>query len=255
MIIIFAEERQDKIIELIKEGKSVKVEQLCAEFNVSASTIRRDLQKLEELDLIKRTHGGAVANKKGTKFEPSFVDKENEHLQGKEEIAFKALELVEDGDTIFIDAGTTTAQLAKLLNRRSNLTIVTNGTNTMLELVSTEHQVILTGGIFKKRTLALIGPIAEDNLRQFHIDKAFLGTNGIDLKAGITTPDVVEASVKRVMIEVADEVIVLVDRSKFNETTFVKIVDLADIDKVITDNKLDKEQLIEYQKKVEMIFA
>ncbi|TDX45305.1 DeoR/GlpR family DNA-binding transcription regulator [Orenia marismortui] len=251
---MFAEERRDKIFELIKDGKAVAVNELCDIFNVSSSTIRRDLQQLEDSGLINRTHGGAVVAE-GRKFEPSFIEKEKEHPNAKKKIAKQALELIEDGDTIILDAGTTTTELARLLEELSDLTIVTNATNIALELSTSKHQIILTGGILKKKTLAMVGPIAELNLRNLNPDKVFLGANGITLSDGLTTPDLVEANTKKAMLERAKEVIILADHSKFGETAFVKIAEIKDIDTIITDRDLNRETLKKFKENVEIILA
>jgi len=249
---MFAEQRQAKIVELIESGKLVKVKSLSDKFKVSTSTIRRDLDKLEKSGEIQRIHGGALA-KGGTKLEPSFVEKEKEYPQVKESIAQKAAGLINDGDTIILDAGTTTTQLAKLLDSHKDLTIVTNAINIALELAQGPNQVLLTGGYLKKHTLAMVGPIADINLKKFHANKVFLGANGIDLRAGVTTPDLVEANSKKIMIQMAKEVIVLADHSKFEETAFIKIADLESVDKIITDNALDNEVLNKFKNKVRII--
>ncbi|PRX31690.1 DeoR family transcriptional regulator [Orenia metallireducens] len=254
MIKIFAEERQLKIVEILEKNNSVTVNQLCEQFNVSASTIRRDLQLLEEQSLIQRTHGGAVA-KGGTKFEPSFIEKEKEHHQAKVNIGRKAAGLINEGDTIILDAGTTTTELAKHLGDYQDLTVVTNGVNIALELSQGNCEVILIGGHLRKHTLAMVGPVAEDNLSKFYADKVFLGTNGIDLKAGITTPDLVEANTKKTMLERAKEVIVLADYSKFEETSFVKVVEIEEVDIIVSDSSLKEELVDSFKEKVDIILA
>ncbi|MCK8828287.1 DeoR/GlpR family DNA-binding transcription regulator [Natroniella acetigena] len=251
---MFAEERRTEIIGLTKEGKSVTVNDLCDKFDVSASTIRRDLQLLEKEGLLERTHGGAVA-KGGAKFEPSFIEKETENIESKLAIGQQAAELISDGDTIIIDAGTTTTKLIDHLDNYLNLTIITNAVNVAVKLAKSSHEIILTGGNLKKKTLAMVGPCAEINLKRFNVDKVFLGTNSIDLEQGITTPDLVEANVKSLMVEVAQEVIVLADHTKFKEVAFINVVGLAEVDKIITDQKLEKEILKEYKQQVEIIVS
>ncbi|GAB6099569.1 DeoR/GlpR family DNA-binding transcription regulator [Halanaerocella petrolearia] len=239
---MLAEERRTKILDLINHDNSVKVKELCDKFEVSGSTIRRDLKKLEDRELIARTHGGAVA-KEDSNLEPSFMEKEHEHTQAKSLIGKKAAELVDDGDTIILDAGTTTTEMAKSLTEHQDLTIVTNGVNIALELADSSHEVILPGGNLKKNTLALVGPATENYLQHLHADKVFLGANGIDLETGVTTPDLVEANVKGKMASKAKEVIVLADKSKFEQVTLVKVLDIANVSKIITNTEIDREIL------------
>ncbi|WP_027339584.1 DeoR/GlpR family DNA-binding transcription regulator [Halonatronum saccharophilum] len=252
---MFAEERRRKIVELLNEEDSKGVNELCNYFEVSPSTIRRDLQVLEKEGLVKRTHGGAVPLEDGMRFEPSFIEKEKEFPQEKKAIGRKAAELVNNGETIILDAGTTTIQLAKALKDHKELTIITNATNIALELAQEEHQIILIGGTLKKTTLATVGPVSEMNLNTFYVDKVFLGANGIHPKAGITTPDLVEANTKRTMIERAESVIVLADNSKFGEISFVSISDLSKVDTIITNKGEGKSLVDQIKKEVKVIFA
>lgn len=249
---MLAEDRRAKILKFVNQHQSAKVNELSEKFEVSTSTVRRDLQKLEERGDIARTHGGAVA-KEGVSFEPSYIEKEHEQEAEKRLIAQKAVELIEDGDTIILDAGTTTAALSEELEQFNDLTVVTNGINIALELVDSPHEVIIPGGNLKKRTLALVGPVAEDYLEGLNAEKAFIGANGIDLDAGVTTPDLVEANVKKRMAEKAKEVIILADHSKFNTVTLVEVLDLEQVDKIITDDDLDETVKKEFSQQVDIL--
>ncbi|MBM7624168.1 DeoR/GlpR family DNA-binding transcription regulator [Sporohalobacter salinus] len=243
---MFAEERQKKILELIKQRDSVKVNQLSEKFSVSPSTIRRDLKELEQENLIKRTHGGAV-NNESMKFEPSVSEKEEQRLKEKEWIGSAAANLVVDGESIILDAGTTTAQIAKNLTEGSDLTVITNGINVAAELEKIEGiEILVAGGRLKQKTLSLIGSIAQQMLKKIKVDKAFIGVNGITVEDGLTTPDIEEAKTKEIMIETAKEVIVVADHSKFGQVTFAQICSLEKIDKIITDKTIDDEILDEY---------
>lgn len=252
---MFAEERREEIKELIEANGSMAVQDLSAEFDVSGSTIRRDLKELEEAGLIKRTHGGAVIDQNKAKFEPSFIDKEKENFAAKKTIGSKAGEFIADGDTIIIDAGTTTINLVDSLANYDDLTIITNSINAARRLSDSKHEVILIGGRLKKKTQAMVGSFAKRNLSKINADKAFLGTNGIDLNAGLTTPDMIEAEVKEMMIKKANEVFVLADYTKFEQITFSTITTLDRIDYIITDNNLSAEILKNYKKEIEIIVA
>ncbi|MBZ4663455.1 MAG: transcriptional regulator, DeoR family [Caloramator sp.] len=236
---MFAEERKAKILEMINSGNSVRVSELSRLFNVSEATIRRDLIELEQAGCIVRTHGGAVSNT-STNFEPSFKEKQDKFLKEKEQIAKKAASLIEDGDTVTIDSGTTTQFISKYLNAKG-VTVVTNSVNLADELSDREDvEVIVTGGLLRTKTKAMVGPVAEETLKKLKVDKLFLGANGISIKSGVTTPNIVEANTKRVMIEGAKEVFLLIDSSKFDEVNFSLICPVSKIDYIVTD-KLPKD--------------
>nr|WP_206708352.1 DeoR/GlpR family DNA-binding transcription regulator [Koleobacter methoxysyntrophicus] len=254
MIKMFAEERKQKICQIIKSGRSVKVSELSRMFNVSESTIRRDLRDLEQEGAVIRTHGGAL-DVIHTNFEPSFAEKKNRYSTEKRQIALKALEFIEDGDTIILDAGTTTGEIAGLIDKRKNITIVTNGINIAVEIAKTGAEAILIGGTLRKETLALVGPIAQDNINRFRVDKVFLGVNGISIKDGVTTPNISEAQMKKMMVDVAKEVFIVADSSKFDKVTFSRIVSLDKIDFIITDRNLPDEIREKYRDFVDIILA
>lgn len=245
---MFAEERHRKIVEMIEKGESVKVSELTKRFNVSESTIRRDLTELERSGRILRTHGGAVS-KRINKLEASFLEKQDKYAEEKERIGRIAASKIEDGDTIILDSGTTTWYISKYLEAK-NITIITNSIVLTYELANrADIEVINTGGIIRSNTKAQVGPIAEKSIRQFRVNKAFLGANGICIKSGITTPTLDEAVIKQAMIEVAGEVYLLVDESKFEQIYPSLICDLNKIDYIVTNNQRPKEE-IEYYEKV-----
>lgn len=243
---MFAEERRLKIAEMINRGDSVKVSQLAKEFNVSESTIRRDLNELEKFGLILRTHGGAVSTGV-SRLEATFVEKQDKYAREKEKIGRIAASQIEDGDTIILDSGTTTWYMSKFIQAK-DITIITNSIALAYELSNREDiQVINTGGIIRSNTKAQVGSITERTVRQFRVDKVFLGANGISLKSGITTPTLQEASVKQVMIDVADQVYLLVDESKFEQVYFSWICDFESIDYLITNKQRPIQEMSYYQ--------
>lgn len=243
---MFAEERRLKIAEIINRGDSVKVGELSREFGVSESTIRRDLNELERFGLIMRTHGGAVSTQIN-KLEATFVEKQDKYSNEKEKIGKIAAEQIKGGDTIILDSGTTTWYLSKFINAK-NITIITNSIALANELSNRDDiQLINTGGITRSNTKAQVGSITERTIKQFRVDKAFLGANGISLKSGITTPTLQEAGVKQAMMDVADRVYMLVDESKFEQVYFSWICDIKDIDYMITNKERPKEEMKYYR--------
>lgn len=230
---MFAEERKRQILELLAQEQSIKVPDLSALFNVSEVTVRRDLQELEDAGFLKRTHGGAVSNLTG--FEPTQAEKEDQYQEEKVAIADVAVQLVREGDTVILDAGSTTLQIARHLRNKKDLTVLTNAINIAWELRTGTVEVVLLGGYLRQRTLSLVGPITENTLSGFHVDKLFLATNGLDLERGLTTPNLTEAQTKKAMIKSAKEVIVVADHSKFNRVAFSQICGLDRVSRLITD--------------------
>lgn len=241
---LYEEERKMKIVEYLQEQSRASVQELSKIFQVSESTVRRDLQELEDAKLLKRTHGGAVCLE-NVNFEPTFIEKEDKFRKEKESIARKAAEFIQDGDTLVIDSGTTTAYLAKEMKRFSNLKVVTNSIILAQELQGIEGiEVIIIGGTLRQNTLSMVGPIAEKSLSMLRVDKAFMATNGLDLVDGLTTPNVVEAATKSKMIDIAKQVILLADYTKIGKVAFAKFADLSRIDTCIVDDKV-RQDIIE----------
>lgn len=246
---LFAEERKKEIIDLLKENAKLLVPDLCAHFQVSPATIRNDLRELENKGLLKRTHGGAISNFKA-RYEPNSYQKEVEFLEAKKAIARYAVQFVEDGDTIAIDTGTTTLEFVKLLSSKKQLTVVTNDMEIAryLETLS-DANIIITGGLIRKDFHCSVGPIAIHSLGELFVDKAFIGTNGITLEEGLTTPDITQAEVKKAMINIASEVIVLCDSSKFGNKAFAKVAPISKVNRVITDKGIATRMLKDFQSK------
>jgi DeoR family fructose operon transcriptional repressor len=243
---MFPEERKSQILNsLIKHGK-VKVCDLSKRYDVSEVTIRRDLQELEVDELIKRVHGGAVLND-NTKFEPTFSEKTDKFYDEKEAIGKLGAEMIVDGDTIAFDAGTTTLCVAKHMTA-VNITVLTNSLDIAFELAKKKDvEVIVIGGTLRWETRAMVGPVADNTLKSFKVDKAFVGTNAVCVINGLTTPNITEANTKREMIKIAKQTIVVCDHSKFNTVSFAKITDLDSVDIIITDNKLNEKLLESYE--------
>jgi DeoR family fructose operon transcriptional repressor len=226
-------ERRRRIVEVLASHQRAQVDELAARFSVSESTIRRDLQLLSERGVLERTHGGAL---QPSRFEPSFGQKETESRLEKMAIAREAARLVQQGQTLFLDAGTTTLELARLLPSRLDITVATNSVPIAAELAD-RVRLILTGGVVKESTLALTGPMAERSIEQMHVDIAFVGMNGVSAAAGFTTPTLEEAATKAKMIAAARMAVVLADGTKFGLVTFARVADLDEVDLVITDER------------------
>lgn len=245
---LYEEERKLKIVEYLQEHLRASVQELSKIFQVSESTIRRDLQELEDAKLLKRTHGGAVCLE-NVNVEPTFVEKEDKFRKEKERIAQKAAEFIQDGDTLVIDSGTTTVYLAKELRKFSNIKVVTNSIILAQELRGFEGvEVIMTGGTLRQNTLAMVGPITENSLSMLRVDKAFMATNGLNLQEGLTTPNLVEAATKARMIDIAKQVILLTDHTKIGKVAFAKFADIARIDTCIVDDKISQDVADEMKK-------
>ncbi|WP_411954569.1 DeoR/GlpR family DNA-binding transcription regulator [Alkalibacillus sp. S2W] len=237
--LLYGEERKQLIQNYIEKHQRASVLQLCDAFNVSESTIRRDLKELEQDHVIKRTHGGAIALE-SVNFEPTVTEKSDRFLAEKQAIAKRAASYIQEGDTILIDAGTTTLPLVYEIKQFQSLTVVTNSVvHAELLKDSPQFEVIVPGGRLRHETQALVGPITDQTLSILHVDKAFIGTNGIDLEDGLTTPNLIEASTKQLMVQQASDAIVLADHSKFDKITFAKFADLSMIHHLITDNHVD----------------
>lgn len=236
---LYAEERKIKILELIKDNDKVSVMQLCDYFNVSGATIRNDLRELESSNLLTRTHGGAMFKSK-TGFELDSQHKEGHHQSEKERIAETALELIEDGDTIILDTGTTTLELAKRLSSKRNLTVVINDIQIARCLEEIEDiNIIFIGGAIRKKFHCTVGTLGTKMISELAVDKAFMATNGISLKKGATTPEINQAETKKAMISIANKIIILCDSSKIGRSSFAQFADMQQVDIIITDRGIE----------------
>jgi DeoR/GlpR family transcriptional regulator of sugar metabolism len=253
---MLANQRRDKILELLQEDGSAKVFNLARLFRVTEVTVRQDLEKLEKDGLIIREHGGAyLKNIKDQVQTFSLIHQEN--LDKKEAIAKKCLEFIENGDTIILDSGSTTTELAKKLRSVKNLTVITNALNIALMLGAEPGiEVIVTGGEFKPPTLSLTGQKAADFFKGLNIQKLFLATAGISLKAGLTYPSISDIVVKKAMIEAAETTYLLADSTKIGKAAFASLGALSLIDYVITDKGIeDKHKKVFQDNEIEVIIA
>lgn len=244
-------ERHQLILNLLKEQQSIKIQELVELTSASESTIRRDLTELEELQKLERVFGGARRIDPNMP-EPSLSDKAAKHLKEKRLIARYAASLVKTGDAIFLDAGTTTAQMIPFLKGK-DVTVVTNGLSHVEALADHGITSYLTGGFIKSRTRALVGPQATHSLENYRFDKSFLGVNGIHLVNGFTTPDPEEAAVKRRAGELSRSCYVLADRSKYDNVSFAHVFDLSRSALIIDSLPEDAVETIERQTTIKVV--
>ena len=230
--------RRTKIVERLETQGQVKVTDLSHLFQVSKVTIRNDLRFLEKKGLLLRARGGAVLPQRAAA-DYHINIKEKEYHTEKVAIGKKAAELINEGETIILDSGTTTMEIARNLFRFKKLTVITNALNIATYLTNLENiKVVIPGGILKKNSFSLVGALAETNFRNFYCDKVFLGANGVSVEHGVSTVDMEESYLNRIMIEISKEVFVVADSSKFNHRSLTFVSTIDKIHTIITDNNL-----------------
>lgn len=235
---MLAEERHATIVELVNRNKSISITELCEILDSSVSTIRRDLNTLAEQGKLIKVHGGAISNHENFTFlEENIKEKERLYTEEKAAIAEYAASLVQEGDFIFLDAGTTTEKMIEFLPEK-HITFVTNGFIHTKKLAERGFKVYIPGGEIKLSTEAIVGAECVMTLSNYHFTKCFLGVNGISVSGGFSTPDVNEAKVKSTVISRSKEVYVLADHSKFDRITAATFAPLSKAT-VITDQLID----------------
>ncbi|NTW96687.1 MAG: DeoR/GlpR transcriptional regulator [Erysipelotrichaceae bacterium] len=239
---MLAVERRNRILESLKVNQAITVSELCILLEASEATIRRDLTLLETEGKLERTHGGALVNETRLNTEDLISQKETLLREEKAYIAHKAFETLVDGDSIILDGGTTTYELAKLIGKSNlKLTVISNSTIVFKELnMNPNLDLIIVGGKVRTNTLAAVGPIAQESFKRFNVEKVFLGANGVSIDAGLTTTDLDEAMIKSSMIQCAKTRILLADHSKFNKVYLNTFASLSMIDMIITDSQTDQ---------------
>jgi DeoR family transcriptional regulator of aga operon len=231
-------DRFGRILERLADDGTVGVTALAAELGVSEATVRRDLRALDEQRLLERSHGGAVSH--GTVYELPVRYRGGQARAEKQRIARAAAERVQDGQVVALTGGTTTTEVARHLGRRSGLSVVTNALNIAAELaVRPNLKLVVTGGVARSASYELVGPLAEGTLRAINVDTAFVGVDGIDAPAGLTTQNETEAATNRALIERSRRVVVVADASKLGRVAFASICPLAAVDELITDAGAD----------------
>jgi DeoR family transcriptional regulator of aga operon len=237
------EERRRAILDILKRDGRVLVQDLTRRFGTSQVTIRKDLEDLHAHGLIHRTHGGALPAGEGALEDPALREKQNLHRREKLQIAKEAAAMVQEGQVVILDSGTTTTEIARALRDFRNLTIVTNAVNIASELSGSAIEVILTGGTLRKNSFSLVGPIAEETLRRLNADLLFLGVDGFDVHYGLSTPNLLEAKVNRVMVEISKRTIAVCDSSKFGRRSLSLIVAPSALQGIITDRGIPRSDM------------
>lgn len=247
MIFLLPAERKLQIVEYVKQKRLASVSALAERFQVHEATIRRDLAEIEQEGHLRRTHGGVIVDS-GANAEPSFSERANEQLEQKERIGKAAAELIEDGDHIILDSGTTTLHIAKQLVHRSNITVVTNDMNIAAELREAKGiTVIVTGGVLYHTSYMLNGMFTDYILETLHVQKAFIGTPAIHAIYGLTHPEAQLVPAKQRMIRAAQEIIVIADDTKIGKVSLHTVAPPSSLHTFITGTEASDVQIRQLQ--------
>jgi DeoR/GlpR family transcriptional regulator of sugar metabolism len=242
-------DRQRRILEILQQNGNVLVTDIGDQFDVSEMTIRRDLRELEQEGLLRRVHGGAITDL-GRGYKPMFQVRALKNVEAKQLIGRQAAKLICPGDTIALDTGTTTLEIARGLAGSRDLTIITASLPIVAEIqaslaLEADVRLILTGGILRTGEASMIGHIAERTYEDLNVEKGFIGIGGIDIKEGLTEYSLEDALVKRALLASAQLKIVVADGSKFGRVAFAFVCPLSDIDMIITDSSAPPDVLAE----------
>jgi DeoR/GlpR family transcriptional regulator of sugar metabolism len=241
-------ERQRRIRQLIEENGRATVAELGAIFGVSEATIRRDLEELDRQGWIQREHGGALRTPPSVA-EPPILQRVTEQEAEKRHIGRAAARLIQDGETIFLGSGTTTFEVARNLEGMENLTVITNALNIAIEILSRKGiTLIVIGGWLRPSEMSMIGHITEQALKELRADKVLLGMHAIDIEAGLTNDYLPEVMTDRAIIEIASEVILVVDHTKFGRVSNSFVASSRSVDIIVTDDKVPQKTLRELKK-------
>lgn len=223
--------RQAEILDWIQTHGEAKISELRDMFAVAEMTIRRDLDKLKRSGLVRRTFGGAIPVPQDV----SLMERHTVMHEQKMEIGKVAAELIQPEQSIFVDAGTTTAEMARNLKSESQITVVTNALNVASILIERQIHTIMVGGMLMEKTMSLVGPIAIEALQKMAFDQVFLGSTGLTIDHGFSNSNVLEAEVKKTALRHSSVVNIVLDHSKFGVKQLVSFATLADVNRIITD--------------------
>lgn len=248
-------QRRIKILNLIREDGHAKVQDLSKIFKVTDVTIRQDLEILEKMGYVQREYGGAFLKDLGS-FAKTQQLLNQTHIEEKREVAQKAVTLINEGECIILDSGSTTTEIAKLLTNFRNLTVITNAINIAFILGENPGiNLIVTGGEFKAPTLSLTGKMAADSLKDIHANKLFLATAGISSNMQLTYPSLSDLMVKSAMIKSSDRIYLVADSTKIGISAFANLGSISLVNVLITDKNISRESIDKIRKKnVEILF-
>jgi len=236
---MFAERRRENILKKLQDNGSVSVNELSQQFEVTKETIRRDLNALDKKGLIKRTHGGATIL--NNTLETEYKLRKQKNVKEKRTIANKAINFIKSGDVLFIDSSTTCYYLACLLDNFERLTIVTNSVLNSIRLAeNTKNSIIIIEGLVRPNNFSCVGNQAIKTIEKYNADIFFASCSGINPELGATNSNYLEAEVKKHMVNKAKKTILLVDHTKFDNVRLSTFAELNEIDKIITDEKINK---------------
>lgn len=240
-----SKERLMLIKQNIQNMKKVSVTELSKQCSVTEETIRRDLDKLEQEGLVTRVHGGAIWNGDAQKEGVHFYRRMTKNLKEKQSIARKVVTLLDGKYTIIADSSTTVVEALKVIPDNPDVTIVTNSTEVFREFQQSSFNIISTGGEFNKKTLSLQGQLAKTNIAKYNVSIALISCKSLNIEKGVLDSNESEAEIKKAMLGQAEEVALLVDHSKFDQTAFVNLIDLDSVDYIITDSR-PRDEWVEY---------
>lgn len=234
---MFYNERYDAIAKILKENKTATVHFLAKELFVSEPTVRRDLKKMEQQGMIKRTFGGAVLNELLNKEIPLSM-REHENMNAKDNIAKEAVKLIRDGQVIFLDASSTVFRIVKYLAPFSNITVITNSPKASLKLADLKIKSFCTGGLLLENSIAYVGTYAENFIKNFNADIFFFSSRGITSNGIITDSSIEESDLRRTMLLNSKKNIFLCTSDKIGKQFFYNLTDISKIDRVICDTEI-----------------
>ncbi len=239
---MLAVERRNKIEEIIQKNKSVLVPELAKQFDVTTETIRGDLEKLEKQGVLIRTYGGATLVE-GSESDIPVSDRDVINYEGKQRIGKRAAGIIKDGETVFLDASTSSLHIARNIKDKKSLTVITNSERIINELSSCENiRVMSTGGLLSTRNMSYVGRIVEKTIREnYFANKVFFSCRGATLMRGLTESNEAEAEIKKAMIDCSESVFFLCDHTKIGKIGVPVISDFSKIDTLITDTKMTDE--------------
>lgn len=254
---MFAEQRHQIIIQKLNQDKSIRASELMEHFGVSFETIRRDLEYLESEGYLRRVHGGAILKEPDYSREIPLPIRESIYMEEKAELSQIAVRYVTEGMSIALDPSTTNTQIAKALKAKfDRLTVITNSLPIVNELISMPgYTVIMTGGVIRHEEQSIIGDLAEEFSSRFHADLFFMSMSGVTLEAGITDYGVGEIQVKKIMLANAKRCIALADSSKFGQNSFIKVCGAAEVERFVTDSKINRDIVEQFRKNgIEIVY-